>query len=191
MIKQIEEDLNNMTLKEVAKKNKLTLTKLKQIIKENNLEIKYLFRTKYSNQLISAKDPFSKVLEDKRKLKKYNSYQDDTFVQRELQFCQEHIWKDNEYELGALLYEYEKIRQRLNKSIKSVQRNNWKKQLLENYDGDYVNFCLEERYGKPLKEVDDIEAILTPQILMSFIYNAYGIQKGLMVQQILGAENEA
>lgn len=186
---EIQSDLNSMTLNEVAQKHQLSISKLNKIIKENNLLIKYKFRTKFSRQLIPIEDKLTQILSSKRRFNKYNANIDISFSQREAEFRTK-LLKEDEWRLGCLLAKQENIIEKLNSLTAGIIEQKRYIQLLSNFDGDYVNFLAECKYGKSSESSCEIQSLLSDSIVIAYLSEKYGPAKAAFINSFLEDKHE-
>lgn len=185
----LQQDLDIMTFDEIVKKYKTTKKQMKEWIKEYNLEVKYLYRTPYTNGLIPAKSYLTKYFKNKEKQKQYNSLQDESNIQNYLDTLNRCL-KECEFEIGSCLCSYDSAASKLQEQTKRLANFKFLINLLEKVGkNNYFCYICEERYGiRPDNKQFDV-SLVSENILYAYISQKYGMSKMLQVKHILDGGN--
>ena len=186
LVEEIKEALNNNTFSEVKKQFNLSSRALNKIIKENNFEIKYKRRTRYTNILIPIDSPFNKYIG--KKLEDFNNFQkknsSDTWYSNQIKIYDK-LQKDNEFLVGCKLYQVDCLQEDINKLIKKIDINKHCAEVLEQAQKtyDYMGFREEEELYIP--EERDIKEYLSDDMIIGYIAEKYGYNKAALIRRIL------
>lgn len=150
----LKHDIENHTLDELKEMYKLPKTKIKKMLEEQGLEIKYCGRTPYTNQLIPVSDEVVAKYSNKKKRDKTNEIMMSDMDERNWPQCEiDRRYKDIEHydhRIGVLLYKINQKQKDINDLVQHKVNQQFMisigKKTIETKD--YCAYVEEERYGK-------------------------------------------
>ena len=188
LVKDIEEH----TLNELKELYKLPKTKINRMLEEQGLEIKYCGRTPYSNSLIPC-NSYLRKYQDKKKRQKTNESMCSDMEKRNWPQCEIDFRKrdfpEQDYAMGALLYEQASIVSEINKMMKNRTRQNFLISILEKVkeNKDWCGYHEEENYGT-IPEPDKLEPILNDDMVLGYLSQRLDPISLLNLSQVLKGE---
>lgn len=190
--KTVQELLNDFTYDEVKEKLNLSSRALNKIIKENNLEIKYKRRTRYTHTLVPLDSIYAKF--DDKKAEKYNKDHKELSGDNWYNNLFEIYGKqkeDAEFNLGICICKQAKIEQEKINYKKTIDYYTQYFKILKEAEKthDYIGFVEEEALYK-VPDVKSDKEYLSDNFIYGYIEQKYGLFKVLAVKQILEDKNE-
>ena len=183
----VQELLNTLTYDEVKAKLNLSSRALNKIIKENNLEIKYKRRTRYTNTLVPVTSPFSKY--DAKKATAFNKeqakYSADNWYSNQMEIYGKQ--KDEaEFNLGSCIFKQAELEQKKISYKKAIDYYTHYFKVLKEAEKtkDYIGFREEEELYV-LSDVKPDENYISENFILGWIESKYGLNKMLAIKEIL------
>lgn len=173
---EIQEALNNNTYDEVKDLFNLSSRALNKIISENNLEVKYKRRTRYTHILIPIDSPYAKYTG--KKLEKFNKFQEDntpdTWYSNQIEIY-ENMQKENELALGSKLFHIQRLQEEINNLTNKIEISKHSLEVLRQASDthDYMGFSEEEALYKPKER--PINDYISDDVFIGYVTSKYGL----------------
>lgn len=160
----LRKDIETHTLEELKTLYGLPKTKINELLKDNNLSIKYCGRTPYTKSLIPVTDKvISKFQDNKRRMKTNKEFfsEETNWPESEIKTRRQDI-QELDYKIGYLYAELNKNQQKINELLQRRNDQQFMVSICEKTKEtkDYCGFFEEERYGKR----PEIEKLNVPQL---------------------------
>ena len=182
-------DIETHTLEELKELYKLPKTKINKLLQDNNLTVKYIGRTPYTNGLIPLTTLLAKYQKKDQRQKTNEIMYDTMDYDKEIE-VRKNIIKDFDYKLGYLLSQLNDTYAKVDNCLKGKNEQefmvdvlNWSKETK-----DWCGFVEEERYGirpevKELKELN--QNILSDEMVLGYLSTKISPNELLKVKEAL------
>lgn len=185
---QLEEELQNNTLKEVAKLHKVFPKTIKELAWEYDIEIPYEYRTKYSNSLMKDRGFQYKYYEKHKD--KLNQESEQDVLDHNRKSYKKHL-ADVSYETGAMMANVARMINELIPQLEKQQRVQFLCNVLDKVTWDTFGDFVDEEHNARLPKVETFDIkLLNEEMIFGFLLEKYGLFKVQAVRRILDGDGK-